>query len=66
MLDSGDVTMSWLEALKNLDTGTTQESEIDTDAASSSAAELSESLTQRGDKSAKRGGRGTSGTFGTP
>src|SRR5829696_7918394 len=49
--------MSWLAVLKNLDTGTTQETEIDTDTASS-AAELSESLTQRGDKSAKRGDEG--------
>jgi DNA polymerase-1 len=49
--------MSWLAVLKNLDTGTTRETEIDTDTASS-AAELSESLTQRGDKSAKRGDEG--------
>jgi hypothetical protein len=45
--------MSWLEVLKNLDTVTVQEVEIDTDAPSSPAADLSEYLTQQGDKSAK-------------
>src|SRR5215211_6047144 len=45
--------ISWLEALKNLDKETTQEVEIATDA-SPSISELSESLTQQGDKSAKR------------
>jgi hypothetical protein len=45
--------MSWLEALKNLDTETTQETEIATDAASSRAGESSDSLIQQGDKSAK-------------
>jgi hypothetical protein len=45
--------MSWLEALKNLDTETTQETEIATDLTSSSA-ELSETTTQQGAKSAKR------------
>jgi DNA polymerase I len=45
--------MSWLEALKNVES--TQEVEIDTDAVSSSAAELSETVViQQGDKSAKR------------
>ena len=46
--------MSWLEVLKNLDTVTVQEVEIDRDAPSSPAADLSEHLTQQGDKSAKR------------
>jgi DNA polymerase III epsilon subunit-like protein len=46
--------MSWLEALKNLDTETTQETEIDTDAAPSPAAERSDTSTQQGAKSAKR------------
>jgi hypothetical protein len=44
--------ISWLEALKNLDKETTQEVEIVTDA-SPSISELSESLTQQGDKSDK-------------
>jgi hypothetical protein len=44
--------MSWLEALKNLDTETTLESEVDADAAFSSAKD-SESPTQQGDKSAR-------------
>jgi hypothetical protein len=47
--------VSWLETLKSLGTETSQEAEIDTDTASSSAAELSEFLNQQGDKSAKRG-----------
>lgn len=47
--------MSWLEALKNLDKETAQAVEIDTDAASSSAAERKETLDQQGDKSATRG-----------
>ena len=51
------MTISWLEVLKNLDTETTQETEIATDAAPP-ATELSESLTQQGDKSAKRGVEG--------
>jgi hypothetical protein len=45
--------MSWLEALKNLDAETAQEVEICT-AASSSATNLSECLTQQGAKSARR------------
>jgi hypothetical protein len=44
--------ISWLQALKNLDKETTQEVEIATDA-SASISELSETLTQQGDKSAK-------------
>jgi hypothetical protein len=49
------VTISWLEALKNLGADITQEEkEIDRNVPSSSSAELSESLTQQGDKSAKR------------
>lgn len=43
--------MSWLEVLKNLDTEPSLETEFDTDAASSSAAELSETFTQQGAKS---------------
>src|SRR5215211_4633144 len=58
MLNTGGLIISWLEALKNLGAETTQEKEIDTDAPSSSSAELSESLTQQGDKSAKRGDEG--------
>jgi hypothetical protein len=50
--------MSWLEALKNLNTDITQEAEVDTGAASSSTFELSEPLTQQSDKSAKRGEEG--------
>ena len=46
--------MSWLETLKNLDTENTRDSEAATDPTSSAAA-ISESLTQQGDKSAKRG-----------
>jgi hypothetical protein len=45
--------MSWLEALKNLNTETTQKTEIATDLTSSSA-ELSETTTQQGAKGAKR------------
>ena len=51
--NTGGLTISWLEALKNQGTEATQETEIATDAASSSATELSESLTQQGAKSAK-------------
>ena len=50
--------MTWLEALKNLGTETILETQIDTDAASPSDTELSESLTQQGDKGAKRGDEG--------
>jgi DNA polymerase-1 len=50
--------MSWLEALKNLDPESTQEVGVDTDPASFSATELSESLTQQGDKGAKRAEEG--------
>jgi DNA polymerase-1 len=50
--NTGGLVISWLEALRNLGAATTQEREIDTDA--SSSAVLSESLTQQGDKSAKR------------
>jgi hypothetical protein len=48
VLNRGGPTISWLEVLKN-------ETDIDTDAASSSsdATELSESLTQQGAKSAR-------------
>jgi hypothetical protein len=53
VLDRGGLTISWLEALKNLGTEAAQESEIATDAASSSEDEFSESLTQQGDKGAK-------------
>ena len=52
------MTISWLEALRFLDTEVTQETAIATDAASSSEDGRSESLTQQGDKSAKRGGEG--------
>jgi hypothetical protein len=55
VLDLGGITISWLEALKNLGTATTQESEIATNAASSFEDEFSEFLTQQDDKSAKRG-----------
>jgi hypothetical protein len=54
--NTGGLAISWLEALRNLGAVTTQEKEIDTDA--SSSAVLSESLTQQGDKSAKRGKEG--------
>jgi hypothetical protein len=53
-LNTGGLTISWLEALKNLDTETTQETEIATDAAT----EFSESLIQQGAKSAERGDEG--------
>ena len=56
-LDRGGLTISWLEALKNLDTQTSREAEIATDP-TSSATKLSKSLTQQGDKSAKRGDEG--------
>ena len=52
------MTIYWLEALRFLDTEVTQETAIATDAASSSEDGRSESLTQQGDKSAKRGGEG--------
>ena len=45
--------MSWLETLKNLDTENTRDSEAATNP-TSSAAGISESLTQQGAKSAKR------------
>jgi hypothetical protein len=56
--NTGGLAISWVEALKNLDTETAQGTEIETDAAAASASELSESLTQQGDKSAKRGDEG--------
>ena len=56
--NTGGLTISWLEALKNQGTEATQETEIDTDAASSSATELSGSLTHQGAKSAKRAEEG--------
>jgi len=52
------MAISWLEALKNLGAETTQEDEFDTDAPSSSSAELSEFLAQKDDKSAKSGDEG--------
>jgi hypothetical protein len=51
----GGPTIPWLEALKNLGAETTQEVEIDTDAASSAAAERLESLAQQGVKREKEG-----------
>ena len=51
------MTISWLEALKNLDTETVREAEIAT-VSTSFTAEISKSLTQQGDKSAKRGNEG--------
>ena len=51
--NSGGLAISWLEDLKNLNTETTLETEVATEAASS-AIELSGSLTRQGDKSAKR------------
>jgi 3'-5' exonuclease/DNA polymerase family A len=52
--NTGGPAISWLEALKDLCTQTTRETEIDADPASC-ATERSEPLTQQGDKSAKRG-----------
>ena len=54
--NTGGLAISWLGALKNLSAETTQEKDIGTDAPSS--AELSESLTQQGDKSDKKGEEG--------
>jgi DNA polymerase-1 len=51
------VIISRLEALKDLGIETTREAEIDADA-TSSAAEIPKSLSQQGDKSAKRGDQG--------
>ena len=56
--NTGGLAISWVEALENIGAETTQEKEVNTDAPSSSSAELSESLTQQGDKSAKRGDEG--------
>jgi DNA polymerase III epsilon subunit-like protein len=58
VLDRGGLTISWLEALKNLDTEPEQQVQTTSDGVSYSATELSESLTQQGDKSAKRGKEG--------
>jgi uncharacterized protein YprB with RNaseH-like and TPR domain len=57
MLDRGGLTIYWLEALRNLNTQSTQETKIDTDD-SSSATEFPETLTQEGDKRAKSGDEG--------
>jgi DNA polymerase III epsilon subunit-like protein len=57
--------MSWLGALKNLDTEATKEVEIPT-SASSSATKLSESLAQQGDKSTKRVGEGRLSLLASP
>jgi hypothetical protein len=57
VLDRGGPTITWLEALKNLGVETTREAEVATDP-TSSATELSESSTQQGAKSAKRGDEG--------
>ena len=53
VLGRGGQAIYWLEALKNLSTETTSETKMATDAASC-AADFTESLTQQGDKSAKR------------
>jgi hypothetical protein len=45
---------SWLDALKGMDVGTTGKAEIAEDSTSPFENEISESLIQRGDKSAKR------------